>query len=1324
MKRRYAIGRVFFLCFAVLFGTQVGAQELRTKRLSERTAMAGNVEYVRGEILAKYREGVTQWKVARLNKSLGIELLSTHNGGVHRLSVPPGKTEQEMVALLRSDPCVEYAELNTICRASMIPNDPLYDPYQWHFPAVNCPAAWDLSSGSCVIVGILDTGIAYEDYPVPAYELGTVRAGVTQYQRCPDLEGTLFTAGYDFINNDSHPNDNNAHGTHVAGTVAQTTNNSTGVAGMAFSAVLMPVKVLDYAGYGTAQSLADGLYWATDQGAQVINMSLSWPPGYNPGSTIQNAIQYAYNAGVVLVGSSGNQGVSPVSYPAAYTEVIAVGATRYDDQLTSYSQYGSAQEFTAPGGDLAVDQNGDSYGDGVLQQTFSGYVEGPPEVLADPTDFGYYFYEGTSMAAPHVTALVAMMISSNQTGVENIRAILRNTAVDLGSAGWDQYYGHGRIDAQAALTYSEPPPVAQFSGTPTSGCIGMTVDFADSSTGTIDTWDWDFGDGSPHSGMQNPSHQYTAAGDYTVTLTVSGLYGTDDEIKTDYVHVDGGPTASPTGVAASDELCDGIDVTWTWNGSGQDGFRVYRNGSHVFTGNDPEQRDWSDLDAEPGTTYDYFVRAYNNCANGPASNTDQGTRLEEVLALTSPNGGEVWLVGSSYPITWTFNQCVSAVDIEISRSGPGGPWETLFAGTPNDGNESWTVTEPTAADCYVRVSDASDDIPVDPSDGPFEIASETLTVHVPNGGELWCSGSSRMIEWSSDNFSGRVKIELSRSGPSGPWEVLFADTDNDGSEPWTVTGPISSDCFVKVSDVSDGVPEDTSDAAYTIEDPWIAVGAPNGGEQWLDGEDRAITWQSNSCVSAVNVGLSRSGPDGPWETLFAGIENDGNETWRVGGPGSDDCYIRVCDAQAGAWCDISDFAFGIDVTSCDSLYLPTGWSMVSLTREVADSSASCLFPGMFVYAYDSSTLQYESVEVLSRGRGYWVGNAGSDTAVPIRGLPIDRWVSALYPGWEMIGSVCQAASFADPQDDPDGSILAGTLYWYDPSNLSYVPQDSILPGRGYWVAASQPCDLTVASGGPGSASASPSARRDKPSERFGTEAWSLPIVVGSPDGLRRIELCLGVCDNATPGLDPGLDVPLPPKAPTEAALDAALSIDRSAFGRLRRDIRLQGEEAEWKVEIESEEGFVLAWPSEELPPGKFELTAVSGTIDMRCQSSYSCDLAGSWVGYIRHVCDEGPQDPPVADTDRLELNGPYPNPVTQNMWVSYRIPEACRVSIDVHDVNGRLVKTIVHRWVAPGSYRASWDGKTRFGEEATEGVYLCVMKAGDFVHRQKFVLLR
>jgi len=189
--------------------------------------------------------------------------------------------------------------------------------------------------------------------------------------------------------------------------------------------------------------------WATDHGAQVLNLSLG---GTAAGSVLQQAVDYAYNHGVVVVAAAGNGWCKAVEYPAAYANAIAVAAIRYDKTRAYYSNCGPELDVAAPGGDVNVDQNGDGYGDGILQQTFSAGKYGT---------FSYWFYQGTSMATPHVAALAALLISQGYaTTPDAVRTVLAHTAQDLGAAGHDNEYGWGLIQANDALVYAATLPTA------------------------------------------------------------------------------------------------------------------------------------------------------------------------------------------------------------------------------------------------------------------------------------------------------------------------------------------------------------------------------------------------------------------------------------------------------------------------------------------------------------------------------------------------------------------------------------------------------------------------------------------------------------------------------------------------------------------------------------------------------------------------------------------------------------------------------------------------------------------------------------------------
>jgi len=312
-------------------------------------------------------------------------------------------------------------------KPSPFPNDTCFR-YQWHLRQIGLPDAWQLGQGKGAVVAVIDTGVS----------------------RVGDLAETKFVPGYNFIANNDNATDDHGHGTHVAGTIAQSTNNKLGVAGVAFQASIMPIKVLSARGSGSMAGIAQGIRWAADHGANVINMSLGGPVAVG---TIGSAVKYAREKGVTIVAAAGNDGRGSVSYPARYPGVIAVAATQYDETTTFYSNWGPQIDIAAPGGNVRVDQNGDGKPDGVLQHTI---------VPGNTSQTDYLWFMGTSMASPHVAGVAALIVGAGVRKPDAVEEILLGTAhtpkprvggdgQQLTAARIDDHYGAGVVDAAAAL---------------------------------------------------------------------------------------------------------------------------------------------------------------------------------------------------------------------------------------------------------------------------------------------------------------------------------------------------------------------------------------------------------------------------------------------------------------------------------------------------------------------------------------------------------------------------------------------------------------------------------------------------------------------------------------------------------------------------------------------------------------------------------------------------------------------------------------------------------------------------------------------------------
>lgn len=296
---------------------------------------------------------------------------------------------------MQKEESVRYAESNRVVKGLMIPNDPLFQ-YQWGPNRVDALNKWDHETGKkSVIVAIVDTGIDYNH---------------------TDLDDNYIATGYDFVNDDNVPGDDNGHGTHCAGIVAAEINNDVGVAGIA-DVSIMAVKVLDHRGYGTWWGVSEGIEWAADHDANIISLSLGEPVGH---PVLSDAVNHAYSKGCLLVAAAGNNYGGHVSYPAKYDEVIAISAIDGNDNLASFSNKGPEIELTAPGV--------------CILSTWSGG--------------GYEALRGTSTAASHVSGVAALILSQNMSlSNKELRTILQTTAHDIGAAGRDQDFGFGVVDA-------------------------------------------------------------------------------------------------------------------------------------------------------------------------------------------------------------------------------------------------------------------------------------------------------------------------------------------------------------------------------------------------------------------------------------------------------------------------------------------------------------------------------------------------------------------------------------------------------------------------------------------------------------------------------------------------------------------------------------------------------------------------------------------------------------------------------------------------------------------------------------------------------------
>ncbi len=379
-------------------------------------------EFAPGEVLVQFEQGFASAQAEGLMQQLGASFVETIYGSdIQVWRVPEGQ-EKAAAERLNGEAGVAFAEPNYVASILVDPDDPnLWK--QWGHTKINSLSAWDISTGATnLVIAVIDTGID---------------------ETHPDLASKI-VPGYDFYDDDSTPHDTNGHGTHVAGIAAAITNNTIGVAGMNWGARIMPIRVLGTNGNGYNADILAGINWAYQHGADVLNLSLGGTT-YDP--LMQLAVTAAHDAGALVVAAMGNNRTNgnPIMYPAAYSNVFAVAATAPDDTYSYFSQSGAHCDIAAPGGEMM--SLGDPDGIYSTMPTYTVYFN---------TEYGYLknydYLHGTSQATPYVSGLAALIWSVAPTlSPDDVQGIIEDTAVDLGDPGWDVNYGHGRINALAAL---------------------------------------------------------------------------------------------------------------------------------------------------------------------------------------------------------------------------------------------------------------------------------------------------------------------------------------------------------------------------------------------------------------------------------------------------------------------------------------------------------------------------------------------------------------------------------------------------------------------------------------------------------------------------------------------------------------------------------------------------------------------------------------------------------------------------------------------------------------------------------------------------------
>ena len=1280
----------------------------------------------------------------------------------------------EMSKRFQSDRSIQSATVDWVAFPAAVPSDPLYADHWGHNNTAQLPdldwggtyehdlpntvgtvgfdanaqAAWDQGYGSSsVVIAIIDSGV----------EVGH-----------PDL--TQVT-GYDFGDNDTNPDDNSSapgHGTACAGVAASKANNGLGACGIAAGSSIMPLKVANSAGSMYFTAIQNALYYAADNGADIISMSLG--AAISSDSATDSAILYAYNAGCTILAATGNENASTISYPAVNAYVIGVGAASpCGERKRSSSSSGDVNPgvSTDPNGYTCDGERwwGSNYGS--TTQDAAGAVDIiAPTILPttdllgsagyDPSDYSGFF-NGTSCATPYAAGVAALVKMHNPGWTPaQIRAQLVNTAQDVTSvesgSGWDRYTGYGMVDAAAAVGggSSGSAPVAAFSGSPTSGDYPLTVFFTDSSSNSPTSWSWNFGDGGTSS-SQNPSHTYTTAGSYTVTLTAANAYGSDGETKTGYITVTTPQTGGDYATLPYSTGFEGgsFDPYWTTTSDNTGRIQLTtantpHSGSYQMTMDCSSNGTYStnqallhlDLSGQGQVDLSFWWKDFadeTHSTDGVYFSDNGGSSFVQVLAfnpgsytnnswrqldldLTALASSAGLSLNSTFVVKFQQydNYMISTDgmafdDISVTAGAAGAAPVAAFSGTPTSGQLPLAVS----------FTDASTNVPTSWNwtfgDGGTSTAQNPSHTYTAAGSYTVTLTAANSYGSDPETKTGYITV----TAPPAP-VAAFTGTPTSGDYPLNVT----------FTDQSTNSPTSWSwnfgdGGTSTAQNPSHTYTAAGSYTVVLTATS---TWGSDAETKTGYITVTEPGV-GSWNTITYDDFESGFGSYTSGGG---DCFLYTSGTyahQGNGAADIQDnsgvassfyHTNGHDVSGYTDLEVDFWFYAVSMDNSSED---------FWLQYYDGST--WITVDT-------WARTTDFDNNVfyhKVVSIPAGTYN---YPTDAKLRFLCDASGNADDvyidevefrgyggggtTNPPVAAFVANVTSGTAPLAVTFTDQSTNSPtswswnfGDGGTSTAQNPSHTYTAAG---TYTVSLTAANAGGSDVESKSAY-ITVTSGGVQGISSETENNGSIATANGPVGDGRAVS---GTLSSSSDDDYFWLDVDAAGTITISVAI-GSSADLDWYLYNSAGTQVARGYTVSNPEVGSYNASVGRYYVRVDgylgatSSYTLTVTGGLA-----ATNNAPEKQDLPSAFALGQNSPNPfNPMTK---ISFDLPKSSQVMLRIYDTRGHLIRSLVNETMGAGRQEVVWNGTDDAGMQVHSGVYFYVIRADDFQATRKMTLLK